>query len=78
MLVVSARLFALSRAISSAMLTSASLETNFSSSIFASSSAIGASKSKKFIAIRRVYAPMRNGEHNGRAPSGQLARAARR
>ena len=53
MLVVSARLLARRRAISSPMFTSASLETNFSSSIFASSSAIGCSKSRKFIAIRR-------------------------
>src|SRR5262245_5595474 len=53
MLVVRARLLARRRAISSPMLTSASLDTNFSSSIFASSSAIGCSKSRKFIAIVR-------------------------
>ena len=53
MLVVSARLLARRRAISSPMLTSASEETKRSSSIFASSSAIGCSNSRKLNAIGR-------------------------
>ena len=51
MLVVSARLLARSRAISSPMLTSASEDTNRSSSIFASSSAMGCSNSRKLRAM---------------------------
>ena len=48
---VSVRLLARRREISSPILISASLLTNLSSSILASSSAIGCSKSRKFIAI---------------------------
>src|SRR5262245_61731918 len=54
MLVVSARLLALSRAISSPMLISVSEPRNLSSSILASSSAIGCSNSRKF---RSMAAP---------------------
>ena len=72
MLVVSARLLARRRAISSAMFTSASLDTNFSSSIFASSSAIGASKSRKFMAIVcGRYLRRKSAEHSGRGTEGQ-------
>ena len=51
---VSARLLARRRAISSPMLTSASEETKRNSSIFASSSAIGCSKSRKLNGIGRA------------------------
>src|SRR5271165_1056780 len=57
MLVVSARLFSCSRLTSSEMLTLASEPKNLSSSIFASSSAIGCSNSRKFIAMKMFPRP---------------------
>src|SRR5215475_12774394 len=75
MLVVSCRLLACRRLISSWMLTSESEVTCFSSSIFASSSAMGCSKSRKATAMYGLPASKQAGARGyGRGAQGANGR----